>query len=131
MQRWQFALQRELPARAVVELSYVGNRRTRQRVGRQLNALPLQYLSTSPVRDQQTIDYLSRQVPNPFCPMLPKTSLAGATVSRSQLLHSQRAVDRWFNVDAGFERDPSKALSANVRTFPIRFSGVRVAPLNN
>lgn len=47
------------------------------------------------------------------------------------LPRSQRTVDRWFNVDAGFERDPSKALSANVRTFPIRFSGVRVAPLNN
>ena len=266
MQRWQAAVQRELPARSLLEVSYVGNRGTRQRVSRPMNAVPINYLSTSPVRDQQTIDYLNYQVPNPFFPMLPKTGLAGSTVSRSQLLRpypqftgismdvnqgyswyhsmqvrfekrfaqglsstlsytwsklmeareylneadpmpyevisdqdrmhrlaatwiyelpigrgkalgsgvgagvdriiggwqfqgiytfqsgeplgfgnaiffgdlkdiplprSERTVDRWFNVDAGFERNPSKTLGSNVRTFPLRFSGIRVAPLNN
>jgi hypothetical protein len=58
----------------------------RQRISRNLDALPDQYLSTSPVRDQQTINFLSAQVPNPFYPLLPGTNLSGTTVSRSQLL---------------------------------------------
>src|SRR6202011_4790588 len=45
-----------------------------------------QYLSTSPLRDQATINLLSAQVPNPFYPLLPGTSLSGTTVARSQLL---------------------------------------------
>jgi hypothetical protein len=86
MQRWQLAVQRELPGNSVVELSYVGNRGVRQQVGRNLDGLPDQYLSTSPVRDQTTINSLSAQVPNPFYPLLPGTSLSGTTVARSQLL---------------------------------------------
>jgi hypothetical protein len=35
-------------------------------------------------------------------------------------------IDRWFNVDAGFERDPAKAAAAfQKRTFPFRIDGVR------
>lgn len=266
MQRWQFAMQQEMFKNTLIEVSYVGNRGTRQRIGQPLNAVPAQYLSTSPVRDQATINFLNAQVPNPFYPLLPRTGLAATTVSRSQLLrpfphftgvsmdvnqgyswyHSmqvrfekrfaqgfsstlsytwsklmearerlnevdlmpyevvsdqdrthrlastfiyelpfgrgkalggsagggmdrliggwqlqgiytlqsgeplgfgnaifngnlkdiplprgERTVDRWFNVDAGFERNPSRVLAANIRTFPLRFSGVRVATLNN
>ncbi|MDZ4802495.1 MAG: hypothetical protein SGI92_30420, partial [Bryobacteraceae bacterium] len=36
----------------------------------------------------------------------------------------QRSVERWFNT-AGFERDPAKQLAWNVRTFPLRLSGLR------
>jgi hypothetical protein len=86
MQRWQLAVQRELPGNSVVELSYVGNRGVRQQIAKNLDALPDQYLSTSPVRDQAAINYLSAQVPNPFYPLLPGTSLSGTTVARSQLL---------------------------------------------
>src|ERR1700719_2608293 len=39
-QRWQFALQRALPANSVIEVSYVGNRGVRQLVSRNLDALP-------------------------------------------------------------------------------------------
>jgi hypothetical protein len=86
MQRWQFAVQRELFSNSLIEVSYVGNRGTRMQVNRQLNPVPAGYLSTSPVRDQRVIDFLSAQVPNPFYPMLPKTNRAGTTVSRSELL---------------------------------------------
>jgi hypothetical protein len=42
-----------------------------------------------------------------------------------------RNVDRWFNVDAGFERDSARQLASNIRTFPSRFSGIRAdGPLN-
>jgi hypothetical protein len=47
------------------------------------------------------------------------------------LPYGERTIDRWFNVDAGFERDPGKTLGSNIRTLPLRFSGIRVAPLNN
>lgn len=86
MQRWQFALQRSLAAGSVLEVSYVGNRGVRQRISRNLNALPNRYLSTSPGRDQATINLLNAQVSNPFYPLLPGTSLSGTTVARSQLL---------------------------------------------
>ena len=37
----------------------------------------------------------------------------------------QRGVDQWFNVNAGFNRVTAQQLASNVRTFPLRFSGVR------
>jgi hypothetical protein len=86
MERWQLAIQRELPGNSVIEISYVGNRGVRQQVTKNLNALPDQYLSTTGTRDQTTINYLSAQVANPFYPLLPGTGLAGTTVARSQLL---------------------------------------------
>jgi hypothetical protein len=269
MQRWQFAVQRELMANSLIEVSYVGNRGTGMQVQRELNPVPEQYLSTSPVRDQATINFLNAQVSNPFYPLLPKTGLAGTTVARSQLLrpypqftgnnsvianqnvgyswyHSmqvrverrfsaglsaslsytwsklmeavsflnatdlrpeevissqdrthrtavtwlyelpfgrgkmlggpsnavvsklisgwqvqgiytaqsgaplgfgnaifngdlhdiplpknQRTPDRWFNINAGFERDPQRQLNSNIRRFPSRFSGIRSDGPNN
>ena len=38
---------------------------------------------------------------------------------------SERTVEHWFNVNAGFERDTQKQLSYNVRTMPMVFGGVR------
>ena len=86
MQRWQLGVQRELPMQSVVEISYVGNKGIKQRISRQLDPVPRQYLSTLRVRDQATIDYLAAAVTNPFYPLLPKTSLAATTTSRGQLL---------------------------------------------
>jgi hypothetical protein len=43
----------------------------------------------------------------------------------------ERTPDRWFNTDAGFVRESSKALTWNVRTFPFRFSGIRGDVMNN
>jgi hypothetical protein len=86
MQRWSLGVQRQLPASFTTEVSYVGNRGSRLEVGQPLNALPVQYLSRSSVRDQATIDALARQVSNPFATLLPGTPLAGANVSRAQLL---------------------------------------------
>jgi hypothetical protein len=86
MQRWQFGVQQQLASNTMVEVSYVGNRGTRMSVGRDQNAVPAQYLSTSPFRDQAVIDFLGSQVANPFYPLLPRTNLAGTNVARSQLL---------------------------------------------
>jgi len=87
-QRWQLSIQRELPQRVLLEMAYVGNQSSSMEVATDYRGLPLKYLSRSPFRDQQTINYLSEQVPSPFYPLLPGTGLSGTTVSRSYLLSS-------------------------------------------
>jgi hypothetical protein len=89
MQRWQIGVQRELPGRWMVEASYVGNHGTDIQTSRNLNATPAQYLSTSAVRDQATIDYLSANVPNPFFGLMPVTAgsaFRGQNIARERLL---------------------------------------------
>ncbi len=82
-QRWSFGVQQELPGGYVIESSYVGNRGTNLQATRDLNALPNQYLSTSPVRDQERINYLAAASPNPFFGLNPQYT---QNISRSQLL---------------------------------------------
>jgi len=268
VQRWSFNIQRELPHRILVEAGYVGSRGSRLGIGEDFDAIPAQYLSTSPVRDQATIDRLSAAVANPFygLPEFSGSALQGRTVARSQLLrpyphfsglsttldggsswyhslqlrtekrmsqgftlqasytwskfmeaverlnptdplphhvvspqdrpqrivlsgiyefpvgrgrrwlasaHSvvngvlggwsvqgiyqgqsgppigfgnilfygnihdivlprdQRTVERWFNTDAGFEKNPARQLASNIRTFPLRLTGLRADGYNN
>ena len=64
-----------------------GARRSRRT--RNINTTPLQYLSTSPTRDQATIDYLSANVPNPFFNLMPVTAgtaFRSSTIARERLL---------------------------------------------
>jgi hypothetical protein len=79
----------------IVQASYVGLRAYDLDAGVDLNPIPAQYLSTSPIRDDNTINTLSAGLTNPFncCPtydpkggLVPGTGLNGATISRSQLL---------------------------------------------
>lgn len=84
--RWSLGLQQELPWHFLVEATYVGAHGQNLPVVRQLNAVPQQYLSKSPVRDDATNNLLTQQVANPFAGLLPGTGLNGAAVSRSQLL---------------------------------------------
>jgi hypothetical protein len=44
---------------------------------------------------------------------------------------NKRTIDRWFNVDAGFNKLPNAQLASNTRTFPLRLSGVRAPGYNN
>jgi len=85
--RWELGMQRELPGGTVLELAYIGNHAVHLLLNRNMDAVPAQYLSTSPVRDQATIDYLSALVPNPFAGLIPTSaSLNGSTISRQSLL---------------------------------------------
>lgn len=96
--RWEFSVQRELAKDLVLELAYIGNHAVHlfgqgqnggssSAQGKQLDFIPASYLSTSPTRDQGTIDYLSALVPNPFAGLIPgSASLNGSTVSRQTLL---------------------------------------------
>jgi hypothetical protein len=83
VQRWSLGLQQALPAQFLVEATYVGNRGTRIGINHQLDNTPAQYLSTSPVRDNQTINFLSQSFPNPFFGTNP---IYTANISRANLL---------------------------------------------
>ena len=88
-QRWQIGVQRSAGKHWVAEANYVGNYGSRLQTSRNLNATPLEYLSTSPERDQARIDFLSAQVPNPFFGLMPTTAGAafrGANIARERLL---------------------------------------------
>ncbi len=85
--RWEIGAQRELPGQWLVEASYIGNRGYDLTSGEfDLDSIPAKYLSTSPVRDQPTIDFLSANITNPFQGLIPGTGLNGSTTSRGQLL---------------------------------------------
>jgi len=47
------------------------------------------------------------------------------------LPRSQRTVEKWFNVDAGFDRNSQRQLDSNLRTLSTRFSGIRGDGGNN
>jgi hypothetical protein len=88
-QRWEFSVQRELPGQWLVEATYIGNRAYDLNTSTNItNAVPRQFLSTSPVRDQATIDFLSANLTgarNPFLNLIPGQGLSG-TAQRQQLL---------------------------------------------
>jgi hypothetical protein len=84
--RWSSNIQTMLPAQFLLEVGYVGSKTIRLFVDRDINAIPNRYLSTSPVRDQAAINFLSANVPNPFAGLLPGTGINGANIPRSQLL---------------------------------------------
>lgn len=41
------------------------------------------------------------------------------------LPEDERTADRWFNTEAGFNRVAAQQLASNIRTFPLRFGGIR------
>ncbi len=82
-QRWSFAVQHMLPTQVMIELGYTANRGTRLGVLRDRNALPNQYLSNSPVRDEARIAALGQVFPNPFFGLAPSYT---GTITRANLL---------------------------------------------
>ncbi len=87
LQKFQFDIERELPGQILLDIGYMGARDRDLEIVRNLSALPDQYLSTSPVRDPATINYLTTNLPNPFTtPQFTGTGRAGSVIARSALL---------------------------------------------
>ena len=84
--RYLINVQRELPGRWLLEVGYAGSHGYNLATDEELNSIPAQYLSTSRVRDDAAITFLSTNVPNPFAGGLLPTGFTGANVARSQLL---------------------------------------------
>lgn len=127
--RWSLGFQRELPGQWVFEAAYVGNRGydlttkladgTSVRAHTNLNAVPARYLSTSPVRDNTTINFLTENVANPFQTLVPGTGMNGATVQRQQLL---RPYPQFLNIRTEQRAGTSGYQAAQLR-LEKRFTG--------
>jgi hypothetical protein len=111
LSRYLVNVQRELPARWLLEVGYAGSHGFHITTDEELNAIPAQYLTSSRVRDQATIDFLSTLVSNPFVGLLP-TGFTAATVARSQLL---RPFPQFNNVPTSGSSGTSQYDSAQMR----------------
>lgn len=84
VEEFSVGIQRELPSRSVVEVSYVGSRSNALDVSHQLDAVTLPQLLQ--YGGNFASPNLTDSVPNPFAGLLPSTSINGATTTRQQLL---------------------------------------------
>ena len=71
-------VQRELPGRMVIDVSYVGSRTRGLPVGKEINDITAEQLAQGNV--------MLQPVPNPFEGLLPGTAFNGSTIPRQQLL---------------------------------------------
>jgi hypothetical protein len=93
---WSLGVQRELPGKVLLDVSYVGSKSVHlpSYIGScnygvpctNLNNIPRQYLSTSPTYDQTNLAMLSALVPNPYAGLSQLPNLNGPTTSVAQLL---------------------------------------------
>ncbi|MGH9353620.1 MAG: hypothetical protein ACRD2G_15905, partial [Terriglobia bacterium] len=84
--RWTFDIQHQFTKNLMLDVGYVGNRQIDGTMSVNIGALPLQYLSTLPTRDNTTISELGKIVSNPFTGLLSGTRLNGSTTSLASLL---------------------------------------------
>ena len=110
--RWSVSMQRELPGQWVVEGAYVASRSYDLTTEFNRNPVPAQYLSTSNVRDQTRINFLTANVTNPFAGLLPGEGLNSSTVQRQQLL---RPFPQFQNIDVRRYDGSSRFDSAQFR----------------
>jgi hypothetical protein len=87
---WSAEIQRQIPGNWVITLRYNGiHGYDLSRSTNYLDAIPPQYLSTTPVRDNTVIGQLTANVPNPFIGLAPGASLnTNTTVQVQQLLRA-------------------------------------------
>jgi hypothetical protein len=117
--RWSVSMQRELGGQWMGEAAYVASRSYDLSTDFNANPIPRQYLSTSPIRDDPTNNFLTANVTNPFAGLLPGEGLNSATVQRQQLL---RAFPQFSNIDTRRYDGSSSFDSAQFRVSR-RFSG--------
>jgi hypothetical protein len=117
--RWVLSVQRELPGQWVVEGAYVASRSYDLTTDFNRNPVPREYLSTSPVRDDARINFLTANVTNPFRGLLPGEGLNSNTVQRQQLL---RPFPQFSNIDVR-RYDGSSRFDSVQGRIEKRFSG--------
>ncbi len=86
--KYEIDIQREVRGGYIVSVGYLGSRAHDLEVSRSYKPLDNKYLSTLPTRDQNTINYLSASLPNPFAgiPQFAGTNLSGSVIGRPSLL---------------------------------------------
>src|SRR4051812_42256563 len=86
--RWEASLQHDFKS-FLLETNYVGSKTNHTEVNRNINALPAQYLSTLPTRDDTYNNVLTASIPNPMYNLVPGNTqgiYTGTTTSRQTLL---------------------------------------------
>jgi len=83
-EQWNFGIQRELPWRSFLNVSYVGSHSVKLPVNLSPNNLQPQYFGSP--GNQTQVSYLTQLVPNPFYGLVSAGTLAASTVQRQQLL---------------------------------------------
>ncbi len=86
--RWELGVQQEVRG-FVVDASYIGSKSNHIELTRNINPLPAQYWSTSPLRDDVNNNYLSASIKNPMYGLLPgntQSIYTGQNTSRQTLL---------------------------------------------
>jgi hypothetical protein len=83
---FSFGIQRVLPGKLSVDVSYVGSRTMNSPTTRAFNSISDQDRALGDPTAGGNPNYLNALVPNPFAGLLPGTSLDSATVTRQQLL---------------------------------------------
>ncbi len=114
--RWNFNIQRELAKNLLLEMGYMGSHVTGLGVDRGLNYVPEQFLSSSPTRDQATIDRLTSLVSNPLRNLIPGTGLNGNTTSTETLLRKYPQ----FSGDGGVTQGGQSLGYSNFHMFQVR-----------
>ena len=91
--RWELGLQQEFKGFAI-EMNYIGSKTNHIEITRNINALPLQYWSTSHLRDTANDNYLAASIANPYAGLVPgntQGTYSSSTISRQSLLSPFRA----------------------------------------
>ena len=114
--RWNINIQRELAKNLLLEMGYMGSDVRNLGVNRNVNFVPEQFLSASPVRDQANIDRLTALVPNPFRNLIPGTGLNGGTIGTENLLRKYPQ----FSGDGGVGVDGQTIGYSNFHMFQVR-----------
>lgn len=83
---FSFGVQRVLPGKISVDVSYVGSRTMNAATSRAFNYISEQNRALGDSTTGGNPNYLTAAVPNPFAGLIPGTSLNSATVTRQQLL---------------------------------------------
>lgn len=114
--RWNFNIQREVAKDLLLEIGYMGSKATGLPINRNINYVPAQFLSTSQVRDQATIDRLTALTPNPFRNLLPGTGLNGSNIATENLLRPYPQ----FSGDGGVQEQTQTVGYSNFHMLQVR-----------
>lgn len=116
-ERYALSVEQQLDRNTFFQVAYVGAHYVKLPVQLDLNPIPRQYLSTSPIRDKDVVKLLGGLVANPFNGLLPGTTLNGSTVVRSQLLvpYPQYPVDQVVMQNSSSGSDSYNSLNVRIQ----------------
>lgn len=120
--RWNFNIQKAVGKNGVFEVGYMGSEGRRIPETRDLNFVPNVFLSSSPLRDQPNITFLTRAIANPFANLIPGTGLNGANTALENLFRPYPQFNGNGGVSVEAEGNGYSTFHALMLRFERRFS---------